>query len=132
MATKKGPIDPGEYEVRKFEKSPVQALKEMLEALIGRDVQISSNLERYKQTTKKKITLYHVGQQYNEMGQVLTLENPSLKPEDVPMLPISPNMEIRQEGSRIILRYPKAVSFKGLVKRTLPDLEIYIEEVVKQ
>lgn len=128
---KKGPIDPEEYEVRKFEKPAVQILKEKLELLIGREIQISSNLERYKQTTKKQITLYHVGQQYNEMGQVLTLENPSLKGGETPMLPISPNMEIHEEGRRIVLRYPKAVSFKGMVKPTLPDLEIYIEEVVK-
>lgn len=128
----KGKIDPQEYEVKKYEKSQLQVVKEVLEEFIGKEVRISSNLERAKGDTKKVLTIYHVGQRYNELGQVLTLENPSLAPEDLPQIPVSPNIQVTKEPNRVIIRYPREVSFKALRRQTLPDLEIYIEEVVKK
>lgn len=124
----KGKIDAEEYEVVKPEKLPIEVLKERLEKLVGKEVLISSNWERFKADSKRKVTVYSVGQEYNELGQVLTLENPSLPEGKIPIL-ISSNLQVSEEGKRIILRYPKELRFRALRRKTLPDLEIYIEEV---
>lgn len=124
---KSGKIDAGEYQVRKHKPSQFQILKDMLEKLVGKEIEISSNLERAKSETHRTMTLYRIGQRYNELGQVLTLENPSLPDKEIPQILISPNMEISKEGKKIILRYPRQVSFRSLKKPTLPDLEIYIQ-----
>lgn len=124
----KGKIDAEEYEVVKPKKLPVEVLKERLEKLVGKEVLISSNWERFKADSKRKVTVYSVGQEYNELGQVLTLENPSLPEGKIPIL-ISSNLQVSEEGKRIILRYPKELRFRALRRKTLPDLEIYIEEV---
>jgi len=124
----KGKIDAEEYEVVKPEKLPIEVLKGRLEKLVGKEVLISSNWERFKADSKRKVTVYSVGQEYNELGQVLTLENPSLPEGKIPIL-ISPNLQVSEEGKKIILRYPKELRFRALQRKTLPDLEIYIEEV---
>jgi len=37
-------------------------------------------------------------------------------------------MQIEKKDNTIIIRFPRQVNFKQMVKRTIPDLEIYIEE----
>jgi hypothetical protein len=128
---KKGRIDPGEYQIRKYGKNQFQILKEMLEEFVGKEIVISSNMERIKGNAKRIITVYHIGQEYNELGQVLTLNNPSLPREDIPRILVSPNMQVSKEEKKVIIRYPREISFRSLRKPTLPDLEIYIEEVEK-
>lgn len=120
-------IDSEEYEIKKSEKPPVQVLKEMLEGFIGKEIIIKSNLERFKGDTQKSLIVYRVGQEYNEMGQVIILENPNISESKV-SIPILPNMEFLREENRLVLRYPKQISFRALRRQTLPDLEIYIEE----
>ncbi|PIU66549.1 MAG: hypothetical protein COS84_05585 [Armatimonadetes bacterium CG07_land_8_20_14_0_80_40_9] len=124
----KGKIDAEEYEIIKPEKLPIEVLKGRLERLVGKEILISSNWERFKADSKRKVTVYSVGQEYNELGQVLTLENPSLPERKIPIL-ISPNLQVSEEGKKIILRYPRELRFRALQRKTLPDLEIYIEEV---
>lgn len=113
--------------IKKERIDHLQILKDMLGKWIGKEIKISSNLERAKATSFRSLTLYRIGQRYNELGQVLTLENPSLADNEIPQIPISPNMEISKEGEKIILRYPRSISFHSLKRPTLPDLEIYIQ-----
>lgn len=121
-------IDSEEYEIKKVEKPLVQVLKETLEGFIGKKILISSNLERFKGANQKILTVYRVAQEYNEFGQVIILENPASSEEKV-SIPVWSNMELLREGDKIVLRYPKQLSFRALRRpTTLPDLEIYIQE----
>jgi hypothetical protein len=125
MSKKK--LDPEEYEIKKTEKPLVQVLKEMLEGFIGKEIVIKSNIERFKGDNQRIITVYKISQEFNELGQVIVLENPNVSQEKV-SIPIWSNMELSKEGERIILKYPKQLSFRALRRQILPDLEIYIEE----
>ena len=129
LAKKK--IDAEEYKVTKRDVDVVQRLKNYLDKLVGKEVEISSNIERSKGRTTRKIIIYNVGLQYNELGQVLTLENPSIPKDEFPQILVSQSMEITKEEKRIILKYPRQLQFRALAKPTLPDLEVYIQEVEK-
>lgn len=122
-------IDAEEYQInRKKDITPYEKLRDMLSTLLGKQIVIRSNLERVHGNTEKVFTLYHIKQEYSELGQVLILENPTLEPEKCPRIAISHNMQIEKKDATVIIRYLREVSFKQLVKRTVPDLEIYIEE----
>lgn len=121
---------PGEYNYLPREKDIVDKVKEILSGFIGKEILISSNAERAKNSMQKKMIIYHVGQQYNELGQVLILENPSIPRSEVPQILITPNMEISKKENKVIIRYPRQLSFRAATKPTFPDLEIYIEEAI--
>lgn len=122
-------IDAEEYQLsKKKEVGSFQELKDLLSTFIGKQIVIRSNLERVHGNTEKVFTLYHLKQEYSELGQVLILENPALESSQQPRIPISRNMQIEKKDNTIIIRFPREVNFKQMVKRTIPDLEIYIEE----
>lgn len=110
-------------------KDIVDRVKDILSEFIGKEVLISSNMERVKNTVNKRMVIYHISQQYNELGQVITLENPSLSRSEIPQIMITPNMEIQKVGNKVIITYPRQLSFRSAQKPTMLDLEIYIEEV---
>lgn len=122
-------IDPEEYEVQKREKSPHERLREYLEEFSGQRIVIYSNMETVKGDSRREIDLYHVSQSYDEMGQVLNLEDPKIAKKDHPKILTTKDMEVKKENGRIVITYRRQLPFRGMRHRAVPDLEVYIEKV---
>lgn len=124
-------IDPEEFEITEQPKTQQQLLREYLEEFIGNKVVISSNLERSRGGSKREISLYRIGQGYDQGAQTLSLEGPGAS-EESPKILVTPNMQVHREGDRITLTYPQRMPFKALRQRAVPDLEVYIERLPSQ